>query len=124
MRLLLVDRSEPLTPSAAAAGAIFNDQVTSFDASGVESTWPLEIPDSAHGIGIETELVVPLPKERILAVLAASSNGTSSTLSGVTGSATTVSGTNVPSATVPGTTAPSTAVPGATMPGSTVPGTI
>lgn len=119
LRLLLVDRSEPLTASAAAAGAAFNDQVTAFDADGVARTLPLEIPDAARGIGIETELVVPVPRDRVLAVLAASSRNPSSSLAG---SGTTVPGATIPGVTIPGATLPSTTVPSTTSPGTPIPG--
>src|SRR5262249_8546396 len=95
MRLVLVDRVEPLAESAAAAGAKLNDQVKLVDANGVETTLPLEIPNAASGIGIETDLVVPVPKDRVLAAIAAS-NSSSSTLSGRTLSGLTIPGTTVP----------------------------
>ena len=79
MRLILVDRSEALTDSAKSVSATYNDQVTWFDASGTQGTLPLEIPNSAQGIGIEMELVVPAPTEAILAALASTSSSSSST---------------------------------------------
>ena len=51
IRLLLVDRGEPLTESARTAGAAFNDQVTYFDANRVKTTVPLELANAARGIG-------------------------------------------------------------------------
>ncbi|HET8698463.1 MAG TPA: DUF4382 domain-containing protein, partial [Gammaproteobacteria bacterium] len=118
MRLLLVDRTEPLTESAAAAGALFNDQVTLIDAAGVETTLPLEIPNAAEGVGIETELVVPIPRDKVLAEIAAASG------TGGRSSLVPVPGTSVPSVNVPGVTVPGVTVPGTTVPGSTVPGTV
>jgi hypothetical protein len=130
MRLLLVDRAEPLTESAAAAGALFNDQVTVVDAAGVESTLPLEIPNAAQGVGIETELVVPIPRDKVLAEIAAASGsgGRASLAPGVAVPGATIPSTTVPGSTVPGTlpTVPGATVPGTvpTVPGGTVPGTV
>jgi hypothetical protein len=131
MRLLLVDRTEPLTESAAAAGALFNDQVTLVDAAGVEATVPLEIPNAAKGVGIETDLVVPIPRDKVLAEIAAASGsgGRGSLVPNLAPPGSTVPGAvpTVPGATVPGTapTPPGATVPGIvpTLPGATVPGT-
>lgn len=81
VRLFLVDRTEALTSAAQSAGATYNDEVTGFDANNAQSTVPLEIPASAQGIGIETELVVQAPDAAILAALAARPNarGTNTT---------------------------------------------
>jgi hypothetical protein len=139
IRLLLVDRAEPLTQSARDAGATSNDEVTYFDADGVETTVPLELADAAHGIGIETELEVPIAKEAALAALAAgSSTGSAasrfggaavipSTLSGPASSGSPFGGAGVPGTTMPGAMiGTSTGFPvmdpttGALLPGSTI----
>jgi hypothetical protein len=88
LRLLLADRSDALTASAQSAGATFNNEVTWFDANGVQSTLPLELANAAQGIGIEMNLVVAAPTEAILAAFASSSTGltTSTDLTGTTGS--------------------------------------
>jgi hypothetical protein len=103
IRLLLVDRVEPLTESARAAGATFNDQVTYFDENGVSTTLPLELADAARGIGIETELVVEVPRDAVIAALAAASD-TPSSRSSLTGGLTSTpifSGTTLERSTSP-----------------------
>jgi hypothetical protein len=140
IRLFLVDRLEPLTQSARLVNATFNDQVTFVDANGVEDTVPLELPDAAHGIGIETELVVAVPNRAIFAALAAASSSSTAstnarstlargaTLSGTGSTAGSFQSPGLGTAftTVPGGTQPSTTAPGATpatgMPGTTTPG--
>ena len=121
IRLFLVDRGEPLTESARSAGATWNDQVTFFDANGVERTLPLELPDAAHGIGIETELEVPLPRDAAFALLTGASNSTPTT--GRTLPRSTASGT-LPGSMPNGTTLPPAMLPGQRRPGATSTGTI
>ena len=121
IRLFLVDRGEPLTESARRAGATLNDQVTFFDANGVARTLPLELPDAAHGIGIETELEVPIPRDAAFAALTGASNSTPT--AGRTLLLSTASGT-LPGSTPNGTTLPPAMRPGQTRPGATSPGTI
>jgi hypothetical protein len=81
VRLFLADRTETLTSAAQTAGATYNDEVTYLDANNVESTVPLEIPNAAQGIGIETELVVQAATDAILGALASSSSTTTGTTS-------------------------------------------
>ena len=81
VRLFLADRTETLTSAAQTAGATYNDEVTYFDANNVQSTVPLEIPNAAQGIGIETELVVQAATDAILGALASSSSTTTGTTS-------------------------------------------
>lgn len=124
IRLFLVDRGESLTESARAAGATVNDQVTFFDANGVETTVPLELADAAHGIGIETEIDVPVPREAVLAALAAAS-GSTNPRTGLSGA--TLGGVSVPvqRPIVPDTDVPATPVLPPTMPpGAPVPGPV
>jgi hypothetical protein len=113
VRLFLADRTEALTSSAQSAGATFNDEVTWFDANNVQTTVPLEIPNPAQGIGIETQLDVQAAEDAILAALG-STPGTS----------TPTSSTNLmftPTTTTPSTTVPSTTT--RTPSTSTTPGT-
>ncbi len=118
IRLLLVDRGEPLTESARMAGATFNDQVTYFDANRVKTTVPLEVADAARGIGIETELVVQIPTDTVIAALAAASapSNTRSSLTGVTPTQTTISGTTLQRTTVTNPFAPATPSTGTAAP--------
>jgi hypothetical protein len=111
IRLLLADRVEPLTASARSAGATFNDQVTFFDEAGVESTLPLELPAAAHGIGIETELDVPVAREAVIANLVAPAGATSGFIA---------PGNTIPGASLPGVTAPDTTLPDTTVPNPTL----
>ena len=118
VRLFLADRTETLTSSAQTAGATFNDEVKYFDANAVETTVPLEIPNAAQGIGIETELVVPAATEAILDAL----GSTSSTTTGTTSPDLTFSGTSSTTTdTTSTTTSTSAAVDSSTT--STVTGT-
>ncbi len=115
IRLLLVDRTETLTASAAQAGATYNDQVTYVDASGVETTLPLELPAAAQGVGIATDLVVPVAKRAVLAALAAASNAsTPSSLATATPSASTSVGATT--STPVGAAMPTAGVPAETVP--------
>lgn len=101
VRLLLADRTEALTSSAQSAGATYNDEVTYFDANNTQSTVPLEVPNAAQGVGIETELVVEAPDAAILAALASTKSSTTNssssdlTFTGTssTGASTTTTGT-------------------------------
>ena len=58
VRLLLVDPTATLTASAQTAGALFNDEVDYYDASGVLQQAQLQVPDSAQGIAVPVSLVV------------------------------------------------------------------
>lgn len=85
VRLFLADRTEALTSSAQSAGATYNDEVTYYDANNAQSTVPLEIPNAAQGIGIETDLTVQAPDDAILAALASgSTNNTTSSSNDLT----------------------------------------
>jgi uncharacterized protein DUF4382 len=94
VRLFLADRTEALTSSAQTAGATYNDEVTYYDANNTQSTVPLEIPNAAQGIGIETELNVQTSDDAILAALASgSSNSTTDTSTDLTFTGTSSTGT-------------------------------
>ena len=118
VRLFLADRTEALTSSAQTAGATFNDEVTYFDANAVETTVPLEIPNAAQGIGIETELIVQAATEAILDAL----GSTSSTTTGTTSPDLTFSGTSSTTADTTATTTTTSAAVGSSTT-STVTGT-
>ena len=105
VRLFLVDRTETLTSSAQTAGATYNDEVTYFDSNNVQGTLPLEIPNAAQGIGIETELAVQEPTDAILASLGSSSSTTTPTSTGLTATPTSTDLTGTPTST---TTTPTT----------------
>lgn len=97
VRVFLVDRTEALASSAQSAGATYNDEVSYFDANGTASTLPLEIPNAAQGIGIETELNVEAPTDAILEGLdsgAATGTGLTTGTNLMTGTSLT-SGTNL-----------------------------
>jgi hypothetical protein len=97
VRVFLVDRTETLTSAAQTAGATYNDEVTYFDANNVQGTLPLEIPNAAQGIGIETELVVQASTDAILTALSSASSSASSTTTGTdTTSTTTTTTTTTP----------------------------
>ncbi|MEJ1964086.1 MAG: DUF4382 domain-containing protein [Gammaproteobacteria bacterium] len=119
MRLLLADRSAPLTDSAKSLSATFNNEVTSFDSAGTQTTLPLEVANAAQGIGIEMELVVPAPTEAILAALGSASTSTTTDTSSATSlidSTGTPTTTTIPAATTP--TTPSSSSTGTTASGS------
>jgi len=109
VRLLLADRTEALTSSAQSAGATYNDEVTYYDANNTQNTVPLEIPNAAQGIGIETELVVEAPDDAILAALASGSSNTNTNSStDLTFTGTSSTGTSLTSSTGASTTTTST----------------
>lgn len=92
VRLYLADRSETLTSSASSASATFNNQVTFSDANGTENTLPLEIPNAAQGIGIQTDLKVKAATDAILASVAGANGATSGTTTGLTNGGSTIIG--------------------------------
>ena len=107
VRLFLADRTETLTSSAQTAGATYNDEVTYFDANNVQGTVPLEIPNAAQGIGIETELTVEQPTGAILDALGSGST-TATTSSDLTGTPTSTDPTATPTTTTGTTTSTTT----------------
>jgi len=91
-RLVLTDSSAPLTASAQALGALYNDEVDYYDSSGVLHQLPLQIPNSAQGIAVAMTLTVPLEAPSISST-GTTTTGTTTTGTTTTGTSTTTTGT-------------------------------
>jgi hypothetical protein len=125
VRLFLADPREALTSAAQSAGATYNDEVTYYDANNAPSTVPLEIPNAAQGIGIETELVVQAPDDAILAALASgsssrtnSSSSTDLTFTGTSSTGTSLTGSSLTGSSLTGTSTTGTSTTTTTTTGT------